>query len=285
MTRRKRAVAALVILQSILLGLGLVLLAFGVPIAAFVAVATAIGVLTLAIAFVWRRLAMQLAATREELDALAARIAQLQTAKAATPATPAVPVAPKAAGFLVGRAAGVRQAVETTYVEQEVQLFGSSTDWHSLSGTEATGGQIAVLGGGEYYSSLPAQSRIARELLPGVLEAQAQETKPGIVLCTSEVFTQAPWNQAIDASGTWLMQDLLRLRGWADSKGATLAFFDFGDMPIGVNTVAIRALFHNVIESTEPENVPEGAPVPAALAQLHRFYVLMTAARTAGGPR
>ncbi|MCW2289845.1 hypothetical protein EDF60_2722 [Leucobacter luti] len=284
MTRRKRAVAALVILQLLLIGLSFVFLSGRFPLLAIACVGAAIGVLTLALVFVWRRLAMQHAALREEITVLAARPVADRSKTAPSAAQPQRPNQ-SAESFLVGRAAGARQAVSTSYAEQESQLFGPGTAWQSLAEDDLSSERLAVLGRPPHYASLPSVWHGATELLPGVLEAQAVDSMPGVVLCTSGVFSEAPWREAIDASGTWLMQDLQRLREWADAHGATLVFFDHGDLPLGVNTIALPALFHVVIDSSSPHDGPEGAPTPAPLTSLYRCFAQISARLAAEGAR
>ena len=182
------------------------------------------------------------------------------------------------ADFLIGRAAGVRQPVSTSYLEQEKLLFGTMTSWESRSSNSQPGSVTAIIGQrGRFNECLPNEWKSNLELLPGFLEAQAEQYRPQIIFSDSTSFRAAPWRSAIDASGTWIIQDLQRLREWADEQGASLVFFDQGDLPIGVNSAVIRKLFHVIVSSQDEEFGPEGSPIPAPLKELHHLGDLLSA--------
>lgn len=271
MTRRRRAVLALLGVQFVLLVLGFVFHLIGLDWLALLAVGAAVMTVSLAVAVVWRRLAMQHAALVEQLRALTA------SAPAPRPVAPAAAPQP-GSEFLIGRAAGVRQPVATSYAEQEALLFGKMTQWEALTPEGLERSTIAALGSATRYSkALPNEWRVDVEMQPGILESQAELHRPSLVLSESTAFSALPWRGAIDASGTWIIQDLQRLRRWADDQGALLVLFDHGDLPIGVNTAVIRSLFHTVVSGEVPGAGPEGTPIPAPLVELHRLCGLLAA--------
>ncbi len=273
MTKRKIAVLAFIGTEAVLLTAALLMQLLGLPWPALLVTATAIGVMALALAAVWRRLEAKDAAMLDALHHLTHRLDAGQVGASHESADePAI---------LIGRAAGIRQPVSTSHREQERLLFGPS----ATRGSEAprTSGAVAVFGNRERYdAALPAAWASDVQLVPGVLAGQAADANATIVLCDSAVFSEAPWNRAIDAAGTWLVQELERLKLWADGSGALLVFFDHADMPVGVNTATVRSFFHLVVSEDAPETV-EGAPAPAILRELHQLHGALAAHRNGAG--
>lgn len=275
MTKRKIAVLAFIGAEAVLLIAALLLQLFGLPWLALLAASGAIGLMALALAAIWRRLESKDAAVIDAMRHLTQRIDAGEVGAAIESASESE--------FLVGRAAGIRQPVSTSHREQERLLFGPNVMGERVPPGALRATSIAVLGArGRYDAALPPAWASDVQLVPGVLAAQAVDANATIVLCDSGVFTEAPWNRAIDAAGTWLVQELERLKLWADASGALLVFFDHADMPVGVNTAAVRNFFHLVIAGDEPTTV-EGAPAPAALRELHRLHGLLADHRNGAG--
>lgn len=275
MTKRKIAVLGFIGIEGVLLLAALVLHAVGWEWLALFAAAAAIGVLALALAAIWKRLESKDAAAIEAVRHLEHRVD--------TGGFPASAEGTDTPQILIGRAAGVRQPGSSTHREQEQTLFGPVARWSAATPEAVRSARIAVIGARERVDqALPEQWASDLQLIPGIMTAQADDAGVSVVLCDSAAFTEAPWNRAIDASGTWLVQELERLKLWADASGALLVYFDHADTPVGVNTETIRRFFHLTISGDTPDTI-EGAPAPAALRELHRLHGLLAAHRTGAG--
>ena len=278
MTRSRRIVLALVCAEVLLAALGAAFAALGALLPAVLTLGAMVLLLSAALVGIWRAVQATQAALNDRIGRLERR---LKRPTAADPAPQGSPAAPEA--FRIGREAGARSPLALSEPAQAAALAGAATVWQPSARTDpdrrAEPIRLAVLGASESYPGLdPARWAIAGELFPGMLTAQAEHLGAGLILGDSRVFAAGAWAQAVDASGSWMVRDLLELRDWAARNGATLVLSSRDPLPAGDNSKAIRSAFHVEVNDAPVEPV-EGAPVPAVHSVLRELHEALHAAR------
>lgn len=256
LTSRRRASLLFVCAVGALFLLGLALQLFSLTFWALFAYAAGGGLIALGLIGLWYRLATHIARLSDELRWVR------ENGGSPSPS----------GGAMIGRAAGIRQPVTTTYLEQEVQLLETHEAWLTLEEADLRNTRKACIGSlDNLRGKLPEEVTPTHALLAGFLESQAAVTKPALIFSTTSAFAEEPWVQGIDASGNWIMQDLIRLREWANRHGSLMVLFDDGGLSVGVNTEAIKNVFHLFVSGPAPTEGIDEAPVPRSISYMYNL--------------